>query len=191
MAQYWAPPSEPANNAFFRLSVIGRIGRSTVLLSSSIWPSSMKRVRPSQRADGIGQLTLLADQTEFRSQPSLECVGERPAFLLSIETSLLGAPTTDVLLDGIELSVMLERLGGDRRLAEPREIEELAPAVRPACVRTSPGKEEECDLKPFIVTQRVRRPPGKGGARQPEASLAWVTATSLVKRRQRVPKPCG
>jgi len=63
--------------------------------------------------------------------------------------------------------------------------------MHPACVRTSPGKEEECDLKPFIVTQRVRRPPGKGGARQPEASLAWVTATSLVKRRQRVPKPCG
>ncbi|MHC2676288.1 acyl-CoA synthetase (AMP-forming)/AMP-acid ligase II [Bradyrhizobium diazoefficiens] len=60
----------------------------------------------------------------------------------------------------------------------------------PACVRISPGKEEECSLKPFNVTQRVRRPPGKGGARQPEASLAWVTATSLVKRRQRVLKPC-
>src|SRR5580658_8968961 len=68
---------------------------------------------------------------------------------------------------------------------------EFAPHVRPACVRTSPGKEEGCDLKPFIVTQRVRRPPGKGGARRPEASLAWVTATPLVKRRQRVLKPCG
>ena len=63
--------------------------------------------------------------------------------------------------------------------------------MRPACVRTSPGKEDGCDLKPFIVTQRVRRPPGKGGARQPEASLAWATATALVKRRQRVLKPCG
>src|SRR6516162_5658630 len=43
-----------------------------------------------------------------------------------------------------------------------------------------------CNLKPFIVTQRVRRPPGKGGARHPEASLAWVLATVLVKRRQQV-----
>ncbi len=63
--------------------------------------------------------------------------------------------------------------------------------MSPACVRTSPRKEEEYDLKPFNVTQRVRRPRGKGGARQPEASLAWETVTSLVKRRQRVLKPCG
>src|ERR1051325_8268271 len=62
--------------------------------------------------------------------------------------------------------------------------------MNPACVRTSPGKEDGCDLKPFIVTQRVRHPPGKGGARQPEASLARATATAFVKRRQRVPKPC-
>src|SRR5208283_4271765 len=32
--------------------------------------------------------------------------------------------------------------------------------------------------------------PGRGAARQPEASLAWVAATSLVKRRQRMLKPC-
>jgi hypothetical protein len=42
------------------------------------------------------------------------------------------------------------------------------PPMRPACVRVSPGKEDGCSLKPFFVTQRVRRPPGKGGARQPE-----------------------
>ena len=45
-------------------------------------------------------------------------------------------------------------------------------------------------LKPFNATQRVRHPPGKGGARQPEASLAWAPATALVKRRQRALKPC-
>jgi len=61
----------------------------------------------------------------------------------------------------------------------------------PASVRISPGKEDGDDLKLFIVTQRVRRPPGKGGARQLEASLAWMTATLFVKRRQRVLKPCG
>jgi hypothetical protein len=48
----------------------------------------------------------------------------------------------------------------------------------------------ECSLKPFAAAQRVRPPPGRGAARQPEASLAWETATSLVKRRQREPKPC-
>src|SRR5664279_5633261 len=31
--------------------------------------------------------------------------------------------------------------------------------------------------------------PAKAAARQPEASLAWVVATPLVKRRQRMPKP--
>ncbi len=47
----------------------------------------------------------------------------------------------------------------------------------------------EChELKPFVAIQRVRLPPGKGAARQPEASLAWRAATSVVKRRQRVTK---
>jgi len=46
------------------------------------------------------------------------------------------------------------------------------------------------NLKPFNAIQRVRPPPGRGAARQPEASLAWAAATSLVKRRQRMLKPC-
>ena len=50
--------------------------------------------------------------------------------------------------------------------------------------------EWKCNLKPFEAIQRVRPPPGRGAARRPEASLAWETATSLVKRRQRMLKPC-
>jgi hypothetical protein len=42
-----------------------------------------------------------------------------------------------------------------------------------------------CRSETFCRDPEGRRPPGKGGARRPEASLAWVTATSLVKRRQR------
>jgi hypothetical protein len=34
--------------------------------------------------------------------------------------------------------------------------------VEPVCVRQSPGKEDGCNLKPFIALQRVRPPPGKG-----------------------------
>jgi hypothetical protein len=49
MAQCSPPPSEPANSAFLRLSAIGRIDRSTTLLSISMRPLSMKRVSPSQR----------------------------------------------------------------------------------------------------------------------------------------------
>ena len=47
-----------------------------------------------------------------------------------------------------------------------------------------------CDdeLKPLVAIQRVRLPPGKGAARQPEGSLAWRAATPVVKRRQQVTK---
>jgi hypothetical protein len=49
MAQWSPPPSEPANNAFFRLRASGRMARSTMLESISTCPSSMKRQRPSHR----------------------------------------------------------------------------------------------------------------------------------------------
>ena len=60
--------------------------------------------------------------------------------------------------------------------------------------QASPGTGEEKrkevreDRKPFAAIQRVRPPPGRGAARQPEASLAWPAATSVVKRRQRAIK---
>jgi hypothetical protein len=49
IAQFSAPPSEPAKSAFLRLSAMGRIVRSTMLESISMRPSSRKRVSPSQR----------------------------------------------------------------------------------------------------------------------------------------------
>ena len=103
----------------------------------------------------------------------------------------LGRHAVDCALDGEQFVDAAHDLDGDRRLGELRQVEEVAPPVRPACVRVSPGKEDGCDLKPFKATQRVRRPPGKGGARQPEASLARAAATAFVKRRQRALKPCG
>ena len=79
----------------------------------------------------------------------------------------------DIAFDGVEAADPRQRLDGDRGRVRGLDVEEVSPRVRPACVRESPGKEDGCDLKPFKATQRVRRPPGKGGARQPEASLAW------------------
>ena len=51
--------------------------------------------------------------------------------------------TVDLTLDGEQYIDALDRLGRDRRLAEPREIEELASAMRPAfdaCTFCSSGK---------------------------------------------------
>src|SRR5437667_612976 len=62
--------------------------------------------------------------------------------------------------------------------------------ISKSCDRRSPGKEDGCNLKPFEAIQRVRLPPGRGAARQPEASVAREAATSLAKRRQRKLKPC-
>ena len=50
------------------------------------------------------------------------------------------------------------------------------------------GREDE--LKPFVAIQRIRLPPGKGAARQPEASLAWHAAMHAVKRIQGSAKQC-
>src|SRR6516162_10756956 len=71
-----------------------------------------------------------------------------------------------------------------------REQHDRLREIDKPCDRRSPGKEDGCNLKPFEATQRVRHPPGRGAARQPEASLAWEAVTSLVKRRQRKLKPC-
>ncbi len=94
------------------------------------------------------------------------------------------------ILGGVESFQLLGHFLGPEIMAALmllwRELTALAPGMRPACVRISPGKENGCSQKPFIVTQRVRRLPDKDGARQPEASLARVMATSLVKRRQPV-----
>ena len=65
VAKCSALPSEPANSAFLRLSAIGRMDRSMVLLSSSMRPSPMKIVRPSHR--GLSGILCLrrVDHHEF------------------------------------------------------------------------------------------------------------------------------
>ena len=51
--------------------------------------------------DRLGEFALLADQTKFCAQPRLQCVDQRPAFLLPGQATLLGAAATDVLLNRI------------------------------------------------------------------------------------------
>jgi hypothetical protein len=98
-AECSAPPSEPANRAFLRISLIGRIERPTVLLSSSIRPASGTAFGPFHRdrasRDGAGELPFWLPKVSF-ALSHCSIIGERPAFLLPDETALLGAATADV-----------------------------------------------------------------------------------------------
>src|SRR5580698_7775822 len=84
-----------------------------------------------------------------------------------------------------------DTVGSVRHSRGPGPARRRAASCRPPLRQEKSWKGEwRCNLKPFEAIQRVRPPPGRGAARQPEASLAWATATSLVKRRQRMLKPC-
>src|SRR5271166_4942402 len=89
------------------------------------------------------------------------------------------------------------RDGGRRDGCSARDRRGRPSVRRRGAWRRPPLRQEKswkggglCNLKPFEAIQRVRPPPGRGAARQPEASLAWAAATALVKRRQRMLKPC-
>ena len=63
--------------------------------------------------------------------------------------------------------------GSQKQVAMLRELQ---------CARESPGREDANELKPCTASQRVQLLPGRGAARQPEASVAWRAATPVVKR---------
>lgn len=166
---------------------------SIVLHAKPSFIKEADKCAPTAKAviDCLGRIVVSGELGALFAQSRLQFDGQRAATLLADAQALPRSKTVDLTFDGEQDIDALDCLGRERRFAEPPEIEELAPAVCPTCARISPGKEEECDLKPFIVTQRVRRPAGKRGARQAKASFVWAMATSLMKRRQRVPKPCG
>src|SRR5437667_550649 len=57
----------------------------------------------------------------------------------------------------------------------PFERSHRFPVIQPnSGCRDYSRLNRESELKPFVAVQRVRLPPGKGAARQPEASLARV-----------------
>jgi hypothetical protein len=57
-------------------------------------------------ANGFGEFDFLADESLLGTQPSLEGIGQRPAFLLSHKTALLGTAAAELLLDRVECSKM-------------------------------------------------------------------------------------
>jgi hypothetical protein len=74
------------------------------------------------------------------AQPSLQFDDQRPAVLVACEQALLRAGAVDLAFDGEQRIDALDRFDGDRRLVEPRQIEELASGMRPARASTiGPG----------------------------------------------------
>jgi hypothetical protein len=116
VAQCSAPPSEPANKAFFRFSVIGPDGTLdgvVVELDAAVVEEAGQTLPARQRiADRFGEFALLADQPEFCAQPWLQCVDQRTALLLPHNPT---AAAADVVLDRIQRSDALQRFAGDRR----------------------------------------------------------------------------
>jgi hypothetical protein len=115
VAQCSPPPSEPAKRAFFLLSAIGRIVRSTTLVSISMRPSSRKEALPAREgvADRLGEFGLLADQPELLTQPRFERLDDRPAPLSAVSSSFVGVAAADLALDSVETGDTLERLAGN------------------------------------------------------------------------------
>ena len=135
MAQRAAPPSEPAKRWFLRPSVIGRMARSTVLVSSSMRPSSRKRPSALQRervADRFGERTARGHADELGLEPGLHGFDQRQGFGVPRDLARRGGLAADGVLDGIDLSDAPKCFGGDGRCRRLMHIVELAPRVRPA-----------------------------------------------------------
>src|SRR5665213_2610592 len=82
--------------------------------------------------DRLGRVVVPGKLGPLLVQPCLQLVDPRATTLLAHALALLRRETVDLALDGKQDVDAPDRLGGDWRVAEPCQIEELAPAVRPA-----------------------------------------------------------
>src|SRR3954452_7824898 len=76
MAQWRAPPSLPANNAFLRFNVTGRIARSTVfgvhLHPTVVEEHQQARPMPQRIADGLAPIRGGRDPTGVVLKPDMQ-----------------------------------------------------------------------------------------------------------------------
>jgi hypothetical protein len=102
-----------------------------------------------------------------------ERVAENPVRLLqetpadrlaaaAADSALLERAAALDLGDDLGLRPLLSRLASGQAFRRLLRVLEPHGEMEPVCVRRSPGKEDGCNLKPFIAFQRVRLPPGKG-----------------------------
>jgi hypothetical protein len=79
--------------------------------------------------DRLGRVVVAGEPGALLAQPLLQLNYQGAATLLAHAQAPLGRKPVDLAFDGERDIDALDRLGCDRRLAEPREIEELAPAI--------------------------------------------------------------
>ncbi len=82
--------------------------------------------------DRFGRVAVFGETGTLFAQPSLQLDDQWQAPLLAHAQALLWHEAVYLALDGEQDIDALDRLGGDRRLAEPCQIEELAPPMCPA-----------------------------------------------------------
>ncbi len=112
------------------------------------------------------------------------------AWLLCIaDANAFGTLSTDAQLECTFPEMAPNQLLGFR--GQKAKYESIVTRLHRLLRQAKPWRGGCHDLKPLVATQRVRLPPGKGEAGQPEASLAWRAATPVVKRRQQVMKRRG
>ncbi len=141
-------------------------------------PSSRKRVnRPVLEAvvDRLGGLALAGEFCTVLAEPGLQLDDEWSAALVADADALLRRHAVDLALDGEQRIDAVDRLDRDRRLIEPRQVEELAPCVCPARrfddqTRLAAGLVEAVEAGIGADAGGPLRPPKKQSAR-PRANV--------------------
>jgi hypothetical protein len=82
--------------------------------------------------DGLASLAVFGDSGALLAQPGLQRDDERHASLIANTHAFLWRHAVDLALDGEQDIDALGGLGRDWRLVDARQIEELAPPMRPA-----------------------------------------------------------
>jgi hypothetical protein len=134
--QRWPPLSLPANKAFFLVSTIGRMARSTVFVSSSRRPSSKKQDQPSpvieRIAHGLCQSGTPGDAVDLYGEPQVHRLDNRATALLTCQPAIFGGLAADFGFNRIERGDTQQGFLDQRRLRGDLDLVELSPRVGPA-----------------------------------------------------------
>ena len=91
-------------------------------------------------AHGAGQLALARELGQRGVEEGGKLIDHRAGPRVADLSARFGQETVDLALDIEEPADALARLGGNGRLRGQMDVVDLAPDMRPACVRISPGR---------------------------------------------------
>src|SRR5204862_5979284 len=134
-AQFSAPVSWPANSAFLRLRAIGRIERSTMLVSdldAAVLEEAFESVPMVDAvADRHGNRRFGGGTRELSLKPGLEIFEERFAFHLPHGMPLITALAADLRFDCVKPGNPPQRFFGNRRRSGLGNLIKPPPPVGP------------------------------------------------------------